>query len=167
MHGDDDFVAGLGPAFLAHMLRRVSDRLVEAETAWHEEAGLASPPRTSSTLLALARHGPQPVTGLARLLKQSHQLVQQWIRTLSAAGLVKARADPADARRSLIALTARGQRHVADLELTLAACEQATTALLAAVAPDLEAQLWRLEQTLSGSDFTADIRRAYRSATKE
>lgn len=167
MSGNDDFVAGLGPAFLARVLRRVSDRLVDAEASWHEEVGLTSPPRTTSTLLALARHGPQSVTGLARRLKQSHQLVQQWISALKASGLVEKRPDRADARRSIIALTPKGRRHIAELEVTLAACKQATTELLAEVSPDLEAQIWRLEKALSARDFTADIRRAYGSIAAE
>ena len=80
----DDFIQKQGPAFLAHLLRRLSDDLVQQASDWYPTAGVTSPPRTISTLLALDEHGPLAITELAKLLKQSHPLVIVWVRELSA-----------------------------------------------------------------------------------
>ncbi len=158
----DDFIESLGPAFLAHLLRRISDELVEADRQWHAEAGIANPPRTSSTLLALDAHGPMAVTELAATLRQSHQLVMQWIRALQAADLVVTSRDPGDARRSIVALTARGRRQLRALRQTIAAVERATRSLLDEVAPGLDAKLWALEHALRREAFVDRIRGADR-----
>ena len=50
---DTDFIENEGLAFLAHLLRRVSDRLVDGFEDWYPEAGIAAPVRTASTLRIL------------------------------------------------------------------------------------------------------------------
>ncbi|MFV3129123.1 MarR family winged helix-turn-helix transcriptional regulator [Niveispirillum sp. KHB5.9] len=158
-----DFIQSLGPAFLAHLLRRVSDQLVEADQQWHAEAGVLNPPRTSSTLLALDAKGPMSVTQLAGLLRQSHQLVMQWIDALRAAGLVETIRDPKDARRLIVSLTDAGRDQMPALRRTIAAVEQATQAMLAEIAPGLFENLWGLERALRNAPFVDQIRAANQS----
>ncbi len=75
----EDFIRRQGPAYLAHLLRRLSDELVRGADAWYPEVGVTVPPRTTSTLLALDEHGPLGVTEISTLLRQSHPLVINWI----------------------------------------------------------------------------------------
>ena len=49
------------------------------------------------------------VTGLARFLGMSHQLVGHRIKDLKAKGLVTEQRDPADLRRTLVVLTKSGK----------------------------------------------------------
>lgn len=155
---ETDFIASLGPAFLAHLLRRISDELVEADQQWHREAGIRNPPRTSSTLLALDRYGPLSVTELAARLRQSHQLVMQWIGALQAEGLVEVGRDPRDARRTIVSLTAAGREHLPALKATIETVENATRALIDEVAPGLYEELWLIERALRRRPFVEQIR---------
>lgn len=161
---ETDFVESLGPAFTAHLLRRLSDALVEADKQWHAEHGIANPPRTSTTLLALDRKGPLQVTALAATLRQSHQLVQQWIGELRGRGLVDTAPDPDDRRRSIVSLTAAGRTQATSLRDAIVPMEQATRALLEETAPGLYEALWRLEHRLRAEPFVDRIRASVRAA---
>jgi DNA-binding MarR family transcriptional regulator len=148
-----DFIRTLGPAFLAHLLRRISDELVEADRLWHLEQGIANAPRTSSTLLALDQKGPLSVTELAAILRQSHQLAQQWVADLRARGLIKAATDPGDARRSVISLTAKGRKEVDKLKRAIEPIEQATREMLEEISEGLYDSLWDIESALRARPF--------------
>jgi MarR family transcriptional regulator, organic hydroperoxide resistance regulator len=149
----DDFIRAQGPAFLAHLLRRISDELVQGAIDWYPKAGVIAPPRTASTLLALDARGPLGVTTLAVLLRQSHPLVITWIRQLEALGLVETLADPGDRRRSVIALTRKGRAEVKRLREALVPMEQASRELLDAAAPGMFDALWRIEQACRDQPF--------------
>lgn len=110
-----DFVAGLGPAFVAHRLRRLSDRVVdEIEEALSLE-GLSVPPRSASTILLLAERGPLGPVEIARTLRFSHPLMVRALRVLEELGLVRPVDHSADQRRRLVELTERGRTEAAVL----------------------------------------------------
>lgn len=153
-----DFIRSLGPAFLAHLLRRISDDLVEADRLWHVEQGIANAPRTSSTLLALDRKDALSVTELAVLIRQSHQLAQQWVADLRARGLVKTAPDPGDARRSLISLTAKGRKEVGKLKRAIEPIEEATRGMLEEISQGLYEAVWDIESALRAQPFIDRIR---------
>src|SRR5687768_12357367 len=104
-----DFIRALGQPFMAHLLRRISDRLVADAGEFEAGIGIHAPPRTASTLLLLRQHGPQSITGIADALGQSHPLIISWITQLEKLGLVSRSSDPLDARRSLVGLSRAGQ----------------------------------------------------------
>jgi DNA-binding MarR family transcriptional regulator len=154
----DDFIRHQGPAFLAHLLRRLSDELVRGASEWYPEVDVTAPPRTTSTLLALAEHGPLGVTEIATLLRQSHPLVISWIRQLKAEGFVKSRADAHDGRRTVIALSAKGTAEVARLRKALIVMGDASRQLMDDAGPDLFAALWRMEQACRRTPFAQQLR---------
>lgn len=156
---DADFIRRQGPAYLAHLLRRLSDELVRGADAWYPDAGVTAPPRTTSTLLALDEHGPLGVTEIATLLRQSHPLVINWIRQLKAQGLISTRIDRNDRRRTVVALSARGAREVDRLRAALVRMGEASQALLDEAAPALLQALWTMEQSLRREPFEARLRR--------
>ena len=141
-----DFIQQQGPAFLAHLLRRLADELVQGATEWYPTVGVTAPPRTISTLLALDEHGPLGVTELAGLLRQSHPLVIIWIKELTRLSLVKSRDDPSDRRRTLVALTKKGRNELVRIRNALVVMEQASTELLELAGSDSLQVLWALEQ---------------------
>ena len=153
----DDFIQKQGPAFLAHLLRRLSDELVRGASDWYPTAGVIAPPRTTSTLLALSDHGPLGVTEIAELLRQSHPLVISWIRQLKADGLVRSRADAADGRRTVITLTAKGIAEVERLRAALKHMEATSQQLMDAAGPGLLDALWRMELACRQTPFAQQL----------
>lgn len=108
-----DFVDSLGPAFLAHRLRRLSDRMVDQIGSALVREGLTVPARSISTLLLLRERGPLGPVEIGRELRFSHPLMVRSLRTLEALGLVEAIPDEADQRRRRVRLTDEGEREAA------------------------------------------------------
>ncbi|WP_395331830.1 hypothetical protein WBP06_03320 [Novosphingobium sp. BL-8H] len=154
----DDFIRAQGPAYLAHILRRLADELVRGGSEWYPEMGVTAPPRTTSTLLALDEHGPLGVTEIAALLSQSHPLVIDWCRQLTSLGYIEAQTDVRDRRRSIIALTDEGRQEVVRLRSALVLMEGASVALMDEVAPGIFAELWGLEAALRQRRFADRLR---------
>jgi|SRR5581483_3894706 len=148
-----DFIYRQGPAFLAHLLRRLSDELVRGADQWYPQVGVTAPPRTTSTLLALDEHGPQGVTELSKLLRQSHPLVINWIKQLKTAGFVDMRADDADGRRTVVALTRKGAGEVHRLRKALVTMAEASQELMDEAAPGVFDALWRMEKVCRNKPF--------------
>lgn len=156
----DDFIHRQGPAYLAHLLRRLSDELVRGADAWYPEVGITTPPRTTSTLLALDEHGPLGVTEISALLRQSHPLVINWIRQLQAHGFVRTRVDKGDRRRTVVALTVNGVGETRRLRKALVRMGEASQALLDDAGPGLFDALWRMEQACRREPFVHRLRSA-------
>jgi MarR family transcriptional regulator, organic hydroperoxide resistance regulator len=141
----DDFIRTQGIPFLAHLLRRVSDRMVADAADFYARAGISAPARTASTLLLLEEKGPQSITGLADTLRQSHPLVITWVRQLRKLGFVAVAADPDDGRRTLVSLTPAGRGETRRMAAALDKLGRAYAALLAEAEADLFEPLWRLD----------------------
>lgn len=153
-----DFIQQQGPAFLAHLLRRLADELVQGAADWYPTVGVVAPPRTISTLLALDEHGPLGVTELAGLLRQSHPLVIVWIKELTRLSLVKSRDDPDDRRRTLVALTKKGRSEVIRIREALVVMEKASVELLEQAGTDSFQMLWALERNCREIPFLQRLR---------
>lgn len=155
---DEDFIRRQGPAYLAHLLRRLSDELVRGADAWYPSVGVTAPPRTTSTLLALDEHGPLGVTEISTLLRQSHPLVINWIKQLRTLGFVKVRVDKGDRRRTIVALTAKGASEIRHLRKALVRMGETSQALMDEAAPGLFDALWRMEQACRRESFAERLR---------
>lgn len=160
---NDDFVRSLGLPFLAHLLRRLSDRMVAVAGAFEGELGVRAPPRTASTMLLLHMSGPQSVTAIAERLRQSHPLVINWIEQLRALGLVAKSSDPRDRRRTLVALTAAGKAEAEHMAALSSVIGKAYETVLAEAELDLLDGLWRLYDLIERGRL-ADALRANLSA---
>jgi DNA-binding MarR family transcriptional regulator len=159
---NQDFIRRQGPAYLAHLLRRLSDELVRGADAWYPEVGVTAPPRTTSTLLALDESGPLGVTEIAALLRQSHPLVINWIKQLQAQGFARTRVDKSDRRRTIVALTAKGVSETRRLRKALVRMGETSQALMDEAAPGLFDALWRMEQACRHESFADRLRSASR-----
>ncbi len=159
----EDFIHRQGPAYLAHLLRRLSDELVRGADAWYPEVGVTTPPRTTSTLLALDEHGPLGITEISTLLRQSHPLVISWIRQLQGQGFVKTGFDKQDRRRTVVALTAKGVAEVRQLRKALVRMGKASQALMDEAGPGLFQALWRMEQACRREPFAERLRESARA----
>jgi DNA-binding MarR family transcriptional regulator len=155
----DDFIHQQGPAFLAHLLRRVSDELVRAGSQWYPEVGVTVLPRTTSTLLVLDDHGPLGVTEIALLLRQSHPMVITWIKQLGALGFVETRSDPKDGRRSVIALTDEGRSQIQRLRRALVIMSQASQRLMGEGNADVFKALVLMDEAIQRKPFVDRLRK--------
>ncbi|HEY2685983.1 MAG TPA: MarR family transcriptional regulator [Steroidobacteraceae bacterium] len=158
-----DFIRQQGAAFLAHLLRRLSDDLVRGGSEWYPEVGVTAAPRTTSTLLALAERGPLGVTEIADILRQSHPLVITWLRQLKADGFIRQRADSKDKRRTVVALTAKGASEVTRLREALRTMRVASQRLMDDAAPGLMDALWKMEQACRDTPFAQQLRKQAKS----
>jgi DNA-binding MarR family transcriptional regulator len=161
----EDFIRRQGPAYLAHLLRRLSDELVRGAEAWYPDVAVTVPPRTTSTLLALDEHGPLGVTEISALLRQSHPLVINWIKQLQAQQLVRTRVDKQDRRRTVVALTTKGISEVRHLKKALVRMGETSQALMDEAAPGLFQALWRMEQACRRESFDDRLRNFSRAPT--
>lgn len=159
---EEDFIQRQGPAYLAHLLRRLSDELVRGADAWYPEVGVTAPPRTTSTLLALDEYGPLGVTEISALLRQSHPLVINWIRQLRTQGFIRTRVDKTDRRRTVVALTAKGAAETRCLRKALTRMGKASQALMDEAAPGLFDALWRMERACRREPFADQLRKSSR-----
>ncbi|WP_242098122.1 winged helix DNA-binding protein [Sphingomonas sp. CROZ-RG-20F-R02-07] len=155
-----DFVQAEGVFFLAHILRRLSDEIIEGCVSWYADMGLDVPPRTASTLHLLYRRGPQSVTKMASALRQSHPLAIQWIRQLTTLGLVETAKNEADRRRTIVSLTAQGIAMSERLVGSHEAFEVAYAQLVQDAGADPFDGLWRLEGALQKRSMTDRLRLA-------
>ncbi|TPG40530.1 hypothetical protein EAH79_11540 [Sphingomonas koreensis] len=106
---DGSFVDGLGPAMLAHRLRRLSDTIVRDVGALLRERGLQVPPRAASLMMLLAADGEVSIMIAAQRLGLSHPMVINLARALDEVGLVEDVADPGDHRKRRLRLTEEGR----------------------------------------------------------
>jgi DNA-binding MarR family transcriptional regulator len=153
-----DFIHQQGPAFLAHLLRRLADELIQGAADWYPTVGVTAPPRTISTLLALHDRGPLGVTELADLLRQSHPLVIVWIKELSRLSLVASKSDPADGRRTLVSLTSKGRKELLNVRKALVTMEQASAELLNLAGENAWKALWAMERGCREQSFLERLR---------
>ncbi|MYM84283.1 MarR family transcriptional regulator [Duganella sp. FT50W] len=152
---NDDFVRSLGPAFLPHMLRRLSDLMVDAGTEWTKLAPALPPVRTHSTMFALDRHGELAVTELAALIRQSHPHALQWVKALEKLGLVARHRHPNDARRTMLRLTVKGAATMPAIHHARSVNEEVVRRLSAELGDDLWERLGRLEAILNDRSYIA------------
>lgn len=148
-----DYIQQQGPAYLAHLLKRLSDHLVEGATSWYPQAGVRAPPRTTSTLLVLDDLGPLGITEIAARLRQSHPLVITWVRQLQALDFVESCSDPDDGRRTLVQLTRQGRQQVKRLRNALKTMERASRELMEKGGEGVFEALWRMEAACREQPF--------------
>jgi DNA-binding MarR family transcriptional regulator len=157
---ESDFVRTLGLPFLAHLLRRLSDRMVAEAGDFEDRLGIRAPPRTASTMLMLRIQGPKSVTEISEQLRQSHPLVISWIKQLSAHGLVTRSSDPVDRRRTLVALTPAGEEEAARMAAASPVIGEAYGTVLAEADAHVFDALWRLHDLLVRGRLTEELRLA-------
>lgn len=163
----NEFIHQQGPAFLAHLLRRLADELVRGGALWYPEVGVTAPPRTTSTLIALDERGPLGVTEIAALLLQSHPLVIGWIKQLTELGFVSTQADPQDGRRTIVILTDEGHSEIRRLRNALTIMERASQQLMDEARPGLFEALWRMDEAVGRKAFTERLRGETRASLRE
>lgn len=131
--GRSDYVRDSGGRALGARLRRLSETIDRDAARCYDFFGVAFEQRWFGVLNQLRLNGPMAVGDIAAALNITHVSVSQTRKSLTGAGLVSTRADPDDARRNLLDLTAKGRALVVTLDPLWRALSDASAEL------DLEA----------------------------
>ena len=107
--GDPRFVDD----YLGYLLGQANHALFKDFEAVVRDAGLGS--LEWRVLATLSGQAPMPVGQLAREVLSQQPTVTKLVQRLAAQGWLRLRDDPADQRRTLVQITATGQRKIAPL----------------------------------------------------
>ena len=146
--GAEDYSRGMGGQALGARLRRLSERIDRDGAAVYAARGVRFEQRWFGVVNQMILKGPTTVGEIAATMRITHVSVSQACRSLETAGVIASTPDPADARRRVLTLTARGQALVAELA-PLWAAFNAAAAELNAEAGDAVAVLDRLDDALA------------------
>lgn len=124
-------------AFVANILDRLAALICEQGEDFLRDAGLSFPSRAVSTVLLLGERTRLTAADLAKALGQPHQLITQRVDLLIKLGIVSRVDDSRDARRRILALSAKGRRQFEELKIRLALAEAAFAAVFAEIGCDL------------------------------
>ncbi|WP_265587707.1 MarR family winged helix-turn-helix transcriptional regulator [Sphingomicrobium arenosum] len=147
MAGESDYLREAGGEALGGRLRRLSERIDREADAIYRDLGVTFSQRWFGIVNQLRLLGQATVGDIAARLGITHASVSETRRALERAGLIEGVADPEDARRRLLRLTAEGEAVVRRLAPTWEADQRATAALVAEV-PGLMAAIDALEDAL-------------------
>lgn len=143
-----DLKGGHGAAIGAQ-LRRLSERIDRDVGRVYAYLGVPFEQRWFGVLNQIVQNGPMTVGDLAAALRITHVSVSQSLRSLEAAGYVRALPDPEDARRRRQSLTPEGAALVDRLTPLWLAMNQEAEALNRE-SDDLAERLDRLDKALDG-----------------
>lgn len=143
-----DLKGGHG-ATIGAQLRRLSERIDRDVGRIYAHLGITFEQRWFGVLNQVVQNGPMTVGELAAALRITHVSVSQSLRSLEAAGYVRALPDPQDARRRRQSLTSAGEALVVRLTPLWLAMNREAEALNRE-ADDVAEHLDRLERTLDG-----------------
>jgi DNA-binding MarR family transcriptional regulator len=154
-----DFVESLGPAFVAHRLRRLSESLVEDCGAWFSTVGVTAPPRAASTLLLLRAKGPLSTAEIAEEVKLAPQVIVGQTREMVRAGLLNVERDPSDPGRRMLVLTFEGRKEAERVAAAARMMAEAYRGLFADAGVEAMAALEALEQAHEARPLADRLRR--------
>jgi DNA-binding MarR family transcriptional regulator len=143
-----DLKGGHG-ATIGAQLRRLSERIDRDVGRVYAHLGITFEQRWFGVLNQIVQNGPMTVGDLAAALRITHVSVSQSLRSLEAAGYVRALPDPQDARRRRQSLTPEGEALVARLTPLWLAMNREAEALNRE-AGDIADHLDRLDRALDG-----------------
>lgn len=151
-----DFPAAAGSAALGARLRRLSERIDREADALYSGSSEPFQQRWFGVVNQLDRHGPMGGIELAQALGVSQAAISQVASALKAAGLAESDGNPADARRRVLRLTAKGVATAQRLRPLWTALDEVGRTL-DAEAGGVVAALDRLEAALDRASLAARL----------
>jgi DNA-binding MarR family transcriptional regulator len=110
-----DYIRQLGPVVLDHRFRRLTEALLRTAQEIYDARGLEFRSRWASTFQLLHGGSPLAVGEIATRLRLTHPGVIGITNEMISVGIARAATDDDDARRRIIALTAKGRRLAPEL----------------------------------------------------
>jgi DNA-binding MarR family transcriptional regulator/ribosomal protein S18 acetylase RimI-like enzyme len=160
-----DFLASLGTIAFSYRTRRLADRMADAGRRLYAHLELPLEPNWHALLLYLDRHGTVSVTEAAGAIKVSHPAVIEMARRMEDAGLIVTRADDADRRRRVLALSPEGARRLPEFQALWAEIGAELDDLIEATGgSDALGSLATLEAQLDGAELDERVLRRHQAA---
>ena len=150
-----DYIESQGNVFLAHRLRRASDRIVDQVGEMLVAEGLDVPPRGASMLLLIDEREAIGAVEIAQRLRLSHPLIVRMAQRFEQLGLVEIKVDPEDARRRQLVPTEKGRREAAAVRAFNTRLAAMFDGLFAEIDSPLVAVLDRLDAALATMPIAA------------
>ncbi len=135
-------------AAFALRVTQLSDRLYEQMAQALVERGLKIVTKTMGIVQLIYSEGPASQSDIAKRLRYSHQLTAQRLAWLYKHGFADTQRDPRDGRRTLISLTATGEREGKKLQDFLPGLIAAYRDLFRELDINLDALIQRADQAL-------------------
>lgn len=154
----DDFVRSQGVIWLAHVMRRLANRIVDASDEVLADYGVIVPSNMVSVVHLLHVQGPQTVMFIAASTVQSHPLIHKYVRKLKDLGLAETQVDDTDRRRTLVALTPAGHAQARKLVAVRHHFVPALEMLMREADAEVFEELWRMEDALQAQSLADRIR---------
>ncbi|UCF18184.1 MAG: MarR family transcriptional regulator [Gemmatimonadota bacterium] len=154
-----DVLRELGALAFASRLKRLSERLYRDVSKTYGLLDVEFEARWFPLLHLLSLNDELAVTEISAELGLTHPAVNQVAAAMTQRGLLESRRDPADERRRLLALTAKGRGLAAQLSPVWRVVRAETEGLLAESGADVLAALDRIEASLDRDDLAARLRR--------
>lgn len=150
-----DFVETQGNVFVAHRLRRASDRIVDQVGEMLAAEGLDVPPRGASMLMMIDERNAIGVVEIAQQLRLSHPLIVRMAQRFEQLDLVKIEIDPVDGRRRRLVPTEKGRREAEAIRTFNTRLAAMFDALFTEIDSPLVAVLDRLDAALEAVPIAA------------
>lgn len=151
------YLSSLSELALGSRLKALSDRFYAAADEVYRASGAGIESRWFPVMRFLWERGPATVTDVAAAIGQTHSAVSQLADKLARAGMLKRRNDPADGRRSLLALTEKGSQSLAGLGKIWAAIRQGVQDSLGREGENLLQALQACERALDEQPIVGSI----------
>jgi DNA-binding MarR family transcriptional regulator/ribosomal protein S18 acetylase RimI-like enzyme len=151
------YLSSLTELALGSRLKSLSDRFYIAADEVYRNTGAGIESRWFPVMRFLWEQGPTTVNDVAAAIGQTHSAVSQLIDKLVRAGMAKRQSDAADGRRSLLSLTAKGSRALAELGTVWAAIRQGVKDSLGAEGMQLLAAIEACERALDERPIVSNI----------
>jgi retinol-binding protein 3 len=152
-----DFIRELGALVLDHRFRRMTEALLRTADELYEARGLPFRARWTSTYQLLFSHGPLGITDLADRLRLTHPAIIGITAAMREEGLVSEARDRHDARRRMIALTARARELDPELRVLWKALADVQRDRFAAAGVDIVPLLDAVEDDLAQRPLTPEV----------
>lgn len=160
------YLQSLGELALASRLKALSDQFYGVIDEAYRACGAPIESRWFPVLRYLWEYGPATVTDVAVAISQTHSAVSQMSDTLVRAKLLRRRRDPADGRRTRLALTAEGERRLATLGPMWCAMRRSVAELVERSGSKLLQAVDACEATLAESSLPESILQRYEALSQ-
>ena len=147
-------------------LRRLAERFTADAAVICAEYGSDLEPRWYPVVITLAARGEMSVSALAREIGHSHVSVVQIVRAMTRRGWLEARKSPADARATLVRLSAKARGQLPRVDRQTADVRRAAEQLLEEVGADFWAAIGRCERALERESLVARVARVRAEAAE-
>lgn len=151
------FLGSQNELALGSRLKAISERLYAVANAAYRASGVDLDAHWFPVLRYLQVKGPAGVTEIAAAIGQTHPAVSQLATKLQKAGWIVRRADSADARRSLLELSAKAEAGLDRLGPVWRAIQRGAQAASRRAAGDLLGMLDGLEADLASGRVESEV----------